>query len=112
VEVYAEGVLSSADQWNVIGTAFARGGIRWLLAASTYFDFFAEPFVTLDRVGHFFNNRAALRPGVRLGTQLGTVSLAVLAHAGPHRHFPTQEPNPQVDGTSRESILLVVGGEL
>ncbi len=65
-EPYMEILYTSADFNNVISAGWLRTGLRYRADKSVALDLLAEPFATFDRVRHFFNNRAELKPTVRL----------------------------------------------
>lgn len=112
-ELYSEAVFSSADQNNVISASFLRAGLRKALA-SVQCDLFLEPFITVDRLGHFYNNRADLKLSGRLIYRLSSLDFSLTASYVANRYFSfgDYEPNPYLHNNSGMRILFVVGGEL
>lgn len=113
-EVYTEGVYTSADFNNLIFAGFARSGIRLQTTSSTTLDFFLEPFVTLDRVGHYYNNRADLKPSVRFLYFAGGFDLGLIGSYVMNTYFSrgTFDPNPYAGKPDGMRVLAVFGGRL
>jgi hypothetical protein len=114
LEIYSETVFTSADSYNVIQATFLRAGLRKTLASHTFADLFLEPFITLDRVGHFYNNRSDLKVSLRIQQWAGPVSFSLIASFLANLYFPyaKADPNPYAGRTLGTRLLLVVGGQL
>ncbi len=64
-EPYLEILYTSADFNNVISNGYLRTGVRYRIDQGVALDLLAEPYASFDRVRHFYNNRAELKPTVR-----------------------------------------------
>ncbi len=63
---YSETNFTSADSGNLIHTTLLRAGPELRLMQGAYFSLYVEPNFVVDRVHHYYNNRAELRLGSRL----------------------------------------------
>ena len=77
-EPYFELLYTSADLNNVISAGYIRTGVRYRLDKSVAMDLFLEPYATFDRVHHFYNNRADIKPTFRLQLNSGTIGGSLL----------------------------------
>ena len=114
VELYSETVYTSADSHNVIHSSFARTGLRRRLSLNTSLDFFFEPFVTLDRVKHYYNNRADLKVSARVNHRISAINVSLVGSYLQNFYFSRgdQSNNPYGATASGARVLLVVGGSL
>lgn len=112
-ELYSETLLTTADRLNLITANYARLGVRknW---GRTLTDVFIEPFLTLDTVGHFYNNRADAKLSFRITQPVGAVSIGFTASYLVNHYFPFGdfERNPLQDRAGGVRMLLTVGGTL
>lgn len=106
-EPYGEAVFTTADRNNLIATAFARGGLRFILARGLTLDAYAEPRAQWDRVRRPENHRLEGRLGARVTAQAAGLTFSGFAAA-----LLTQ--NTLLGGPVRTgaSFLFVVGGPL
>jgi len=113
VESYADAVLTSADQWNLIATSFVRLGTRYAVLNSLLVDAYLEPFISWDRLGHFYYNRADIKPSLRVQWLTQGVSVSVIGSWLWNTYISraANERNPYQDIPSGFRLLLVVGGE-
>lgn len=111
LEPYGEVVATSADDWNLIGATFVRAGLRAALSQRTWFDLMIEPFVTLDRHGHFYNNRFEARAGARIATTWNSMAMSLTGSLLAIKYFDRSlEPNPYLHQTWGARVLGVVSG--
>ena len=112
VEAYSETLLTSYDKWNVIEAAYLRGGFRYGLGSATFADLFLEPFVTLDRHGYHYNNRADLKLSARFETLVEGLKLSLTGSllANTYLNGRITGGNPYADRTMGFRLLAVVGG--
>jgi hypothetical protein len=111
-EMYSEAVFSSTDYNNLISASYFRTGLRFSVTKSTLLDVLVEPFLTLDRIGHYYNNRAELRGGFRVVQSLGPVALSLTGYYAGNQYFSYAkfDNNPYQGHDSGFRALLVVGG--
>lgn len=111
-EFYGESLLTSADRWNLIGNAFVRAGIRYKLAAQTFADLFVEPFLALDTVRHYYNNRSDIKLTFRLQGNFSGLQLGLQTSFVKNTYFSRGnfEPNPFQQNNVGIRVLGVVGG--
>ena len=113
-ELYSETVFSSADSDNVINTDFARAGIRWKALNRLNVDFFVEPFLTLDRIRHYYYNRTDFKPSLRVQYYTESFSIGIIGSYMWNQYFARgdYEPNPFLHTPAGFRGLLVVGASL
>lgn len=113
-EPYAEGVFTTADRDNIVLAAYVRLGSRWRAFDKASVDVFVEPFVTLDRVRHFFNNRADVKPSLRFRYGSPDLNVSLTASYLFNRYFARGdfENNPFKDINSGFRFLAVLGATL
>lgn len=113
-EPYAEGVYTSADLDNLIFAGYVRLGGRWKAFDKASLDVFVEPFVTLDRVRHFFNNRADVKPSVRFKYGSNDLNVSLTASYLFNHYFARGnfENNPFREINSGFRFLAVLGADL
>jgi len=113
-EIYSETVFTSADDNNVIHSSYARLGYRLPLSPQTNADLFLEPYVTLDRIGHFYNNRTDLKLSARLTHFLSPLSFSLMASvlANQYFSFGDYEPNPYKNSNTGFRFMAIIGGVL
>lgn len=111
-EPYSEVLYTSRDSDNVIFRGFSRMGLRYKFTSSTFTDFFLEPTVAVDRVGHFYNNHLDFKPSLRAGHCYGGICISISAT----RLFPQYLEGFIRDSswTSEEGFrfLAAIGGPL
>ncbi len=110
-EIYSEALLSSADGWNTTASGFARLGIRHRFG-STFADVFMEPFAAVDRVRHYYNNRADLKLTVRVQRETEGLTIGLQASCVANTYFTRGdfEPNPFSKRSVGCRVLGVIGG--
>lgn len=112
IEPYSETVLTSADAFNVIETAYVRGGLRYRLLPYTELDLLVEPWASVDTQRHFYYNAANLKTGLRLQRGLGLFNLQLFATYVWQTYFARgdAELNPLAQRSEGFRALLVLGG--
>ncbi len=110
-EPYFELLYTSADFSNVISSGYLRTGVRYRLDKAVNLDFFLEPYATFDRVRHFYNNRADIKPTLRLQANSGAVSGSLLVSYLWNKYFDRGDfdANPYRLRNEGVRILAVVG---
>jgi hypothetical protein len=113
-ELYSETVFSSADSANIINTDFARAGIRWKATPHLDLDLFVEPFVTVDRIHHYYYTRTDFKPSLRLQYVSAHFTLGLSGSYMWNHYFARgdYEPNPFLHVPAGVRGLLVVGASL
>ncbi len=113
LEPYSETVFTSADANNIIHTSYARAGLRHLWQPSFATDIYFEPFLTLDKNRHYYNNRVEAKMGARMLYQVSSLSFSLLTTLG--YQVPLNrgdaEVNPFTSNPWSVKSLLVMGGE-
>lgn len=111
-ELYTETLFTSADESNVIESAYIRAGLRKPVIKDLMLDVFVEPFVTVDRIGHFYNNRADAKLNMRLQYATANYSFGLTGSYLVNDYFDYAkfERNPYLNETSGFRVLFVAGG--
>ena len=78
LEIYSENLFTSADGNNFISSSFLRPGLRWAIKNAFLADIFLEPFLSVDRLGHYYYNRFDLNPSVRLHYAAGELDIGLI----------------------------------
>jgi len=111
-ELYSETLFTSLDENNLIGAAFVRSGLRKPILKELMVDAFLEPFVTVDRIGHFYNNRADLKLNLRVLYAQSVFSIGLTGSYLINHYFnyATFEKNPYQNEKTGFRFLFVAGG--
>lgn len=111
-ELYSETLFTSADENNLIQSAYIRMGFRKPVVKDFMLDLFVEPFVTLDRIGHYYNNRADGKFSVRLQYSKAAYVVGLTGSYLYNQYFNNAnfERNPYQDIRSGFRVLFVAGG--
>jgi len=114
LELYSETVFTSADSNNLIQASFLRYGLRLPASKSLWFDLFVEPFATIDRLGHYYNNRADLKLSLRTQVTPGSLTIGLTTSILYNTYFATDslETNPFRYKDFGGQALLTIGGTL
>jgi hypothetical protein len=110
-EPYMEILFTSADFNNVISAGWIRTGLRYRLDKGVALDLLAEPYVTFDRVHHFFNNRADIKPTLRFQVNAPNLSGSLLVSYLWNTYFARGdfENNPYKNRNEGLRVLAVFG---
>lgn len=65
-EVYSESAFTTADYSNIVHNTMFRVGTETPIIDKAYLGAYVEPNLFLDRIGHFYNNRADMRFSLRI----------------------------------------------
>lgn len=112
-EPYSETLFTSIDRNNVVNASYIRLGLRAVWAPRTFTDLFVEPYVTLDSVRHYYNNRADLKLSFRFIHQMTPLQISLISSVLYNTYFDRGdlERNPYQDKSTGVRFLLVIGGD-
>lgn len=110
-EPYMEILYTSGDFNNVISAGYARTGVRYRLNPQMVLDAYVEPYAVFDRVRHFYNNRADIKPTLRFMVNSSTVGGALMVSYLWNKYFDRGDfdPNPYRYKNEGMRVLAVLG---
>ena len=113
LQSYTEALYTSADDNNVIFADYLRLGLSRSMKFQLKTDVFFEPFVTIDRLGHFYNNRFDFKVSLRLNHSLFKLgmsqSLSLSYIWNRYFNYADLDHNPYKKSGSSFRIMYVLG---
>ncbi|MBI1861762.1 MAG: hypothetical protein HYR96_12680 [Deltaproteobacteria bacterium] len=109
-ELYGEIVYSSWDSANAVASFLWHPSLRYLLGPRNSIGLFVEPFVSVDHVGHYYNNRTDGKLGVQYQYYDTGYSLLITAAHVWNRYLDraNPDPNPYPTASSGPQLTLTL----